>query len=203
MCNPCYQAWYTANKRKPIWRKDPSEYAPNYRKPPSKVARNPECHPERKHVALGLCRACYQRDRPDRPRSECHPGRPAVANGQCGMCLSRTRYHDDPETARAQARDAGKRSRERLRDQMLDAYGGRCACANCPETNSAFLTLDHVERNGGEHRRRVGRGHVLADLRRQGWPQEGYRLLCWNCNALTRYGDLCPHEHSQGEMTKR
>lgn len=35
--------------------------------------------------------------------------------------------------------------------------------------------------------------HVYADLRRRGWPQEGYRLLCWNCNAMTRYGRTCPH----------
>jgi hypothetical protein len=40
---------------------------------------------------------------------------------------------------------------------------------------------------------KVGR-HTYADLRRRRWPQEGYRLLCWNCNSMTRFGRTCPHE---------
>jgi hypothetical protein len=35
--------------------------------------------------------------------------------------------------------------------------------------------------------------HAYADLRRRGWPQDGYTLLCWNCNAMTRGGKTCPH----------
>lgn len=76
---------------------------------------------------------------------------------------------------------------------MIEAYGGRCACRNCPETNTAFLTLEHVNGDGAEHRAKVG-SHTYADLRRKGWPQDGYTLLCWNCNALKRYGRTCPHE---------
>ncbi|MDY7101563.1 MAG: hypothetical protein S0880_10285 [Actinomycetota bacterium] len=76
---------------------------------------------------------------------------------------------------------------------MVAAYGGRCACPQCPETNPAFLTLDHENRDGKEHRKRVG-SHTYADLRRRGWPKEGFRLLCWNCNAMTRHGQPCPHE---------
>lgn len=36
--------------------------------------------------------------------------------------------------------------------------------------------------------------HIYAQLRREGYPQEGYRLLCWNCNAMTRGERPCPHE---------
>jgi len=78
---------------------------------------------------------------------------------------------------------------------MVSAYGGRCACANCPETNSAFLCLDHVNGDGKAHRVKVG-SHTYADLRRRGWPKEGFRLLCWNCNASTRFGRTCPHEEA-------
>lgn len=192
MCDPCYQTWYTANKRKPRERKDLSEYAENYRRPPVKPRRNADCHPDRPHVALGLCRACYQKDRPDRPRAECHPDRPLVANGKCGMCLSRKRYWNDPEKYRAQANETHRRLGKRNRDELVEAYGGRCNCPRCPEANPAFLTLEHLNGGGKAHRAKVGR-HAYADLRRRGWPKEGYTLLCWNCNAMTRGGKVCPH----------
>lgn len=193
MCDQCYQGWYTKNKRKKREGKDPGEYAANYRKPPSKPARAPSCHPGRPHVALGMCRACYQKDRPGRRRSECHPLRPAVAGGLCGACNSRKGYWGDPETAKRQSRESQRAGRERLRNELLAAYGGKCACANCPESNPAFLCLDHVNLDGKAHRMKVG-SHVYADLRRQGFPQEGYRLLCWNCNSATKFGQACPHE---------
>lgn len=78
---------------------------------------------------------------------------------------------------------------------MVAAYGGRCACRNCPETDPAFLTLDHVNGDGKEHRAIVG-SHAYADLRRRGWPQDGFRLLCWNCNSMTRFAQVCPHERT-------
>lgn len=78
-----------------------------------------------------------------------------------------------------------------LKQEMVNAYGGKCSC--CGETELTFLTLEHVLRNGTEHRRRVGRGSVYRDLRRRGWPQEGYTIYCWNCQMATRYGSPCPH----------
>lgn len=60
------------------------------------------------------------------------------------------------------------------------------------ETNSEFLTLEHVNGDGKAHRMKIG-SHTYADLRRRGSPQEGYTLLCWNCNAMTRGGRTCPH----------
>lgn len=190
LCPQCYMQQYDEKRTRA--RKDPSEYAPNYRKPPVRTGRKPDCHPERKHVALGLCRACYQKDRPGRPRAECHTDRPAVADGKCASCYAKRRYHENPEEYQAKARQYGKEGRDRLRAEMLAAYGGRCACSKCPETNPAFLTLDHVGGGGKAHRAEVG-SHSYRDLRRQGWPQDGYRLLCWNCNAMTRHG-ACPHE---------
>lgn len=99
----------------------------------------------------------------------------------------------DPEDARRLSRESQGRTRKRDRDQLVEAYGGKCACANCPEANPAFLTLEHTERNGQEHRAKVG-SHSYADLRRRGFPKEGFTLLCWNCNAMTRFGKKCPHE---------
>ena len=85
---------------------------------------------------------------------------------------------------------------------MIVAYGGHCVC--CGETAAEFLTLDHVNRDGAAHRAAFGgRGvatslQIYADLRRRGWPQDSYRLLCMNCNfAKSRFGGICPHEQDR------
>jgi hypothetical protein len=189
LCAQCYMRQYDAKRSK---KKDPSEYAPNYRKPPHPPRRKADCHPDREHWAKGLCGRCYNKQRENSVRATCHPERPHLANGLCTTCHSKQRYDQDPASAQRLARESQARTRKRLRDQLVEAYGGKCACSGCPETNQAFLTLEHVNRDGGEHRKKVG-SHVYADLRRRGFPQEGYTLLCWNCNAMTRFGKTCPH----------
>lgn len=192
------RAYYSANaeKLKAARRKDPSEYSPNYRQPPRKPAVVPECHPDRRHAGRGLCGACYQQAKRNgtlpSPSAECHPERPAIARGLCYQCYGQARYDQDPETARRLSRESQARARKRNRDEMVAAYGGKCTCPKCPETNPAFLTLEHVNGTGKEHRAQVG-SHTYADLRRRGWPKEGYTLLCWNCNGMTRGGRTCPH----------
>ena len=197
LCSPCYFKQYDA-KRTRDKRKDPADYAANYRKPPFKQPSVPTCgHPDRKTIAWGRCGPCYQADRKngtlDITKAQCHPDQPLLAKGLCIACYSKKRYWGDPEGARQEARTAQKGVRDRLRDQMLEAYGAKCACSKCPETNPDFLCLDHVNGDGKMHRLKVG-SHTYADLRRQGWPQNGYRLLCWNCNSGTRFGRPCPHE---------
>lgn len=83
----------------------------------------------------------------------------------------------------------------RLRCEMIEAYGGACQC--CGEVEQAFLELAHANDDGAEHRRQIGRGSKLiyAWLKRRGWPKDGHRLLCANCNqGRARNGGVCPHE---------
>lgn len=99
-----------------------------------------------------------------------------------------------PEEYRRWNRDR----RARMRAEMFAACGGHCVC--CGETAKAFLTLDHIRRDGRQHRLMLGGKRVAtsyqiyADLKKQGWPKDGYRVLCMNCNFATRYGAACPHK---------
>lgn len=68
----------------------------------------------------------------------------------------------------------------RLRDAVLDAYGGACSC--CGLTYRPVLALDHTRGDGAEHRRKINRRNVYREVRRAGFPKDGYRLLCHNCN---------------------
>lgn len=85
--------------------------------------------------------------------------------------------------------------RRNLRHEVLMAYGGRCAC--CGEKNEKFLTLDHVNNDGAEQRRKRGyRGgsQLMLALRRQNYPAD-IQVLCWNCNSGRGYnGGICPHK---------
>jgi hypothetical protein len=77
-----------------------------------------------------------------------------------------------------------------LKIEVVAAYGGKCAC--CGESEIDFLSIDHTLNNGKEHRDLVGAG-VYRDLRRRGFPQDGFACLCMNCNfARARFG-TCPH----------
>jgi hypothetical protein len=102
---------------------------------------------------------------------------------------------------RAQYR--AEKSGDGLRDKqaLMEAYGGRCVC--CGETELAFLTLDHV---GGvvpdDHcritadgrRHRIGSANLYHKIKAEGFPQDKYRCLCFNCNAARSWGRTCPHE---------
>lgn len=89
-----------------------------------------------------------------------------------------------------------------LRSKALDAYGRQCAC--CGESIERFLTLDHVDGSGAEHRREVGRGDTLNKwLKRNGYPS-GFQTLCVNCNSGRAVnGGGCPHVAPVKEPTAR
>lgn len=111
-------------------------------------------------------------------------------------------YAADAEDRRQSAKDRYRqnaeeilsRRRERtraLKREVMDAYGGVCQC--CGESILEFLTIDHINGGGRAHRERVGESGVYADLKKRGFPQEGYRVLCFNCNTARGYYGYCPH----------
>jgi hypothetical protein len=95
---------------------------------------------------------------------------------------------------RERERQKARRSRQKLRAEMVAAYGGKCSC--CGEDRLDFLTLEHVNRDGKQHRAsiRTGGGNAIwLDLKRRGWPRDGFTILCWNCHMATAWGHTCPH----------
>lgn len=98
-------------------------------------------------------------------------------------------YHEN----RPRLLEASQQRGQQLKQEIIQAYGNACAC--CGETQIEFLTIDHINGDGAAHRREFNGNHrsVYRDLKRRGFPQDDYRLLCFNCNfALGSYG-YCPH----------
>ncbi len=93
-----------------------------------------------------------------------------------------------------------KHFKRQLRLLALEAYGSKCAC--CGETEEIFLTIDHIDGKGSEHRRKLyGRKDAPSFalyqwLKNNNYP-EGFQLLCYNCNCAKRNGASCPAQHSR------
>jgi hypothetical protein len=100
-----------------------------------------------------------------------------------------------PEDYDEKRRATGKARRIRYRAKCFDAYGGSfCAC--CGESTIEFLTLDHINGDGGALRRsgveNAGE-RLYRKLELAGYPP-GYQVLCMNCNWARRHDGICPHQ---------
>lgn len=83
--------------------------------------------------------------------------------------------------------------KKNLRREVIEHYGGKCAC--CDESELAFLALDHKNGGGTQHRNELGlRGDAMYGwVKREGFP-DMFQVLCHNCNAARGYYGECPHE---------
>jgi hypothetical protein len=141
----------------------------------------PTCKP-----CKNIQRRAWYRSNPEKARA--YQVRSYSKHADKFRAASKERRRQKPEECRAYT----KAWYAALKAEMFSAYGNRCAC--CGETERRFLTLEHSRRDGGEHRRKLGgQSQIYSDLKRQGWPTDGYELLCWNCQMATRYGEPCPH----------
>lgn len=115
---------------------------------------------------------------------------------------SRERYKANPETSRKNSRnwrlknpEAHKANlvkwRTKWHDLVFQHYGQRCSC--CGETERMFLTLDHIDGNGREHRRTTKAPSLYKWVVENDYP-DNMRILCFNCNCgRQRNGGVCPH----------
>lgn len=90
--------------------------------------------------------------------------------------------------------ERSNRYTKKLRQEVFENYGNSCEC--CGEDNICFLTIDHINDDGAEDRRRVAslKTTFYTDLKRRGFPKDGLRVLCMNCNWGRRYTGVCPHK---------
>lgn len=95
---------------------------------------------------------------------------------------------------------AARRARER--DEALAVYGRSCYC--CGESQPTFLSLDHIDGKGTEHRRAMGsRMSAVTWAKRHGWPPI-FRTACHNCNqGAFLNGGTCPHQREANARAER
>lgn len=88
----------------------------------------------------------------------------------------------------------GLKHRLKRKLECIEAYGGKCLC--CGEEETVFLTLDHVDNNGAEHRKTLGTAksgiNLYNYLKKNNFPK-GFQVLCFNCNWAKSQVGGCPH----------
>lgn len=102
----------------------------------------------------------------------------------------------------ATCRSGIRRRRMRVKQEVISAYGGHCAC--CGETAIEFLGIDHINNNGAEHRRQLrmkGGGAAFYQwLKKNNFPKGDYQVLCHNCNSAKGYYGYCPHQKDVAKL---
>lgn len=99
------------------------------------------------------------------------------------------------EKCRAYARKSQDKIRLATKAKVFEHYGMQCAC--CGESTLMFLTIDHINNNGAEHRRKLksaGGSSFFSWIVRNNFP-DGFQTLCRNCNwgKHANHG-ICPHQ---------
>lgn len=137
-------------------------------------------------IARKLCKKCTERlnNRQSKflRRGLCRCGKVPDEGVTCVECRER---------ARVWARE--------LKAEAIAAYGGTCQCpCGCSVYELEFLTLDHEQGGGRKHRESLGaKGSGIAFyswLKKHGYPKDGLRTMCWNCNCSRGMYGFCPRE---------
>ena len=169
-----------------------------------------------KKKADGECKDCPEKAVPGKCKCEKHLkktskavcGRASkrVENDSCGACGGKPLA---TKTLCQECRDKrNKKSVQKRKDDIdcvLAHYGRMCAC--CGESEPVFLTIDHKDNDGSQHRKETGRNTYMVlvrEHRKTGiWP-ENFQILCYNCNiSRWRNGGECAHKTrilSSGEV---
>lgn len=153
---------------------------------------------KRKHKNAGRCR-CGRDVVPGRRRcGDCIEARArdTITRNErrraLGLCRHCGRTPEPGQSKCEPCREVGRASLRRIKARIISAYGGRCEC--CGETEHAFLTIDHINNDGARHRQEIKTTRLYVWLERHGYPKDGFRLLCFNCNCGRRVnGGICPH----------
>lgn len=152
-------------------------------------------HSIRAKAGIGILRRCGQCEL-WKEEKEFYKHKDYKRQGVCQRCFKASRktfYEENNKEIRAKESLA----RWILRLEIIAGYGGVCEC--CGESSPEFLTIDHVG-GGGRADRNLSGGpkSVYKRLKKLGFPKNGFRLLCYNCNCSIGAKGYCPHQLKKG-----
>lgn len=76
-----------------------------------------------------------------------------------------------------------------IKDQVINAYGGKCT--NCNEAEIYFLSLDHINNDGYKDRKNYSGIGFYRKLIKNQFNQKNLQVLCFNCNcSKSLYSDI-------------
>jgi hypothetical protein len=91
-----------------------------------------------------------------------------------------------------QRSEQNKKRYENKKMEVLKYYSNNLMeCNCCKENNPTFLTIDHINGNGFQHKKIV----IYYYLYKNNYPS-GYQVLCYNCNSSKKNSKKCYHMKS-------
>lgn len=161
------------------------------------------------HLQCATCGNAFERNAVHARRAKLHYCSIDCCKASRGRVKNERLYHDWLCTECGKRHCAGvlrcascalKRQHRKLKNIVLDHYGRKCAC--CKDAHIEFLSIDHKNGGGAEHRRehfeRTGQQLVGAVLYRwiikNNFPSS-LQVLCMNCNTAKSWHGKCPHEN--------
>ena len=100
-----------------------------------------------------------------------------------------------------------KKYRQGNKELVYNHYGnGVIQCTCCGEKEIDFLSLDHIYNNGGNHRKKIGKGIMMLNWAIKNNFPPIFQLLCMNCNfSKGKKGNNCKciHQIRREEKEKR
>ncbi|WP_428323676.1 hypothetical protein [Nitrosopumilus sp.] len=117
-------------------------------------------------------------------------------------------YEKNKEKIREYQRNYVKRNKNKINKQINEKIkekkilvfnhytNGKNQCQCCGENEFLFLSIDHIDNNGAEHRREIGKGYSIYFWLVENDFPEGFQVYCMNCNwGKARNGGICPHNN--------
>lgn len=151
------------------------------------------CREPNDRTTSTLCLPCYTKHK---VRMDARKARLQGAR-QCVLCTQPVDGpHDRCSGCLVKHNTRHREDYRRLQTQVIEAYGGACYC--CGDRDPAFLSLDHTNNDGNQHRQVVRPGWgIFKWARDNGYPPT-LRLACFNCNLgrARAPGKICPHQFS-------
>jgi hypothetical protein len=86
-------------------------------------------------------------------------------------------------------KDRGRKGREKLKEKIIRHYSnGTMKCVRCGFSDIRALSIDHIYGGGRQHYLELKKlGMSLYDyLFRYNFPEDGYQVLCLNCQFIKR-----------------
>jgi hypothetical protein len=111
----------------------------------------------------------------------CCSGQAVLGKKNCRPCQEKlNRVHNE-------------RSRK-FKTLCFDHYGRFCVCCTKEFNHDAFLTLNHINNDGKDHRRELKQRSIYEWVVKNGFP-DYLETNCWNCNSgRSVNGGICPHQ---------
>lgn len=97
---------------------------------------------------------------------------------------------------RKRENEKNKERHAKRRLTVLEHYGMKCVC--CGETHQEFLTIDHINGDGGKQRNQIKQqaNNVFAWIIKHKFPKD-LQVICRNCHTAKHWYGGCPHKREQ------